>query len=156
MKRILQFLFVIPATLFLPLVSSAQSPYCAPSYYDGCIYGDNIDNFSTTNGITNISNLGTGCSGSPFYSYDSTMIVSQIKGLSFNVHMQTGGSYPQGFTIWIDWNKDNDFFDAGEEVYNSGSGNASTSPFTGTVNVPSNAPVGKTRDRKSTRLNSSH
>ncbi|MEZ5045395.1 MAG: GEVED domain-containing protein [Chitinophagaceae bacterium] len=137
---------LLPLLLFvLPLNSFAQ--YCFPVYSVACTSNDFIDNFSTTGGITNITNNGTGCTGPApnNYTFFNSMNVSQIQGLSFNVSMQSGSSWSQGFRIWIDWNQDLDFDDPGEDVYVSGP--ASTAAFTGTITVPITAIPGPTRMR---------
>ena len=46
--------------------------------------------------------------------------------------------------VWIDFNKDNDFEDAGEEVFNSPTG---VGPHTGNITIPANAMTGNTRMR---------
>jgi uncharacterized protein (TIGR02145 family) len=48
--------------------------------------------------------------------------------------MQCGPTWGQGFRVWIDWNSDNDFADAGENVMTFNSG---TSLNTGSILVPS-------------------
>jgi len=83
-KLSLLILFMMSISFF----SKAQ--YCMPTYSNYCIgpgLADYIDNFSTSGGITNITNNGTGCNGSApnNYTYLSTMNVSQVQGLSFNV-----------------------------------------------------------------------
>lgn len=73
------------------------------------------------------------------------MTVTATQGCSFNVSMQCGTTYDQGFGIWIDWNQDLDYLDAGEYVFSSAPANFSV--ITGTIQVPANAPVGITRMR---------
>lgn len=127
---------------FLLLAFSAQksiAQYCMPSYGTVCIQpgvNDFIDDFWTTGGITNITNMNSSCNMQPNnYIYYSNMNVTVNPGSSFGVNMQCGTTFPQGFVIWIDWN--NDFaFSALEEVYNSGT--AGFQVFSGTINVPSN------------------
>ncbi|MFK7808554.1 MAG: GEVED domain-containing protein [Saprospiraceae bacterium] len=55
-----------------------------------------------------------------------------------------GGSFTEVFQIWIDFNNDGDFEDAGEEVYLSG---GTTTPVSGTFLVPINATPGPTTMR---------
>ncbi|NML22386.1 T9SS type A sorting domain-containing protein [Pseudoflavitalea sp. G-6-1-2] len=47
--------------------------------------------------------------------------------------------------VWIDWNQDGDFTDAGEQVLNASG--ASASAYSATVTIPSSALTGKTRMR---------
>ncbi len=63
----------------------------------------------------------------------------------------TGTVYPEYFSIWIDYNKDYDFNDAGENVYNSA---AVTSTVTGSFSVAAGM-TGTTRMRISMKYNAS-
>ncbi|WP_338793837.1 GEVED domain-containing protein [Bernardetia sp. Wsw4-3y2] len=63
----------------------------------------------------------------------------------------SGTSYNEYWKVWVDFNKDNDFDDAGELVYDAGS--ASSAVRTGTLAIPSNAPTGSTRMRVSMKYN---
>lgn len=130
---------------FFSFQASAQ--YCFPTYSVACTSNDYINNVSTTGGISNISNLNSGCNGaSPSnYTYNSGMVVSQVQGFTFNFSVQAGPSWGQGFRIWIDWNQDLDFADPGEDVYVSPI--SALTPFTGTITVPINATPGTTRMR---------
>jgi len=141
-KRILLF----SAFLFaFANISSAQ--YCQPAFSFACSSNDFIDNFSTTGGVANITNLATGCNGTlpNNYTFLNTMTVSQTQGLSFNFTVQAGILYSQGFGIWIDWNQDYDFDEANEFVWSSPG--TSITPYTGTITIPATAVPGTTRMR---------
>ena len=58
-------------------------------------------------------------------------------------------SYNEAWKIWIDFNRDGDFDDAGEEVYSG----ASTSTLSGNVNIPNSASLGLTGMRVSMQWN---
>jgi gliding motility-associated-like protein len=146
-KLILAFILI---WVLFPNAVLAQ--YCAPQYAYGCIgnnpspIADFINNFSTTNGVTNITNNNTGCNGQPNnFIYNAGMTVSVAQGCSFGVSMRSGNTYAQGFAIWIDWNSDLDYNDTGELVYSSP--NSGTNQFTGTIQVPATATVGLKRMR---------
>ena len=131
--------------------SRGTAQYCAPQYAASCqglspYTADFINNFSTSGGITNITNNNSGCNFQPNnFIYYQNQTVTATQGCSFNVSMQCGPEFQQGFAIWIDWNNDLDYNDAGELVYSSpGYGNQT---FTGTIQVPSNASVGVKRMR---------
>ncbi len=62
-----------------------------------------------------------------------------------------GSTYNEYWKVWIDFNKDNDFDDAGELVYDAGS--TSSAVRTGTINIPSSATTGATRMRVSMKYN---
>ena len=131
------------ASLFL-FVGAVSAQYCAPSFTSGCQYGDQIENFYTTNGGTNITNMASGCS-SGYYVYNSTMTCSQIQGQDITLNMQSGSIYSQGFKVWIDWNNNNSFADAGELVYTSPTW--ATTVFSQAITVPFSASPGIKRMR---------
>ena len=131
--------------LVLSAVSSvAMAQYCAPSFVTGCAVGDQIINFSTTGGSTNITNNASGCSTGS-YAYVTGQSVTQLQGLDVTLSMQAGPVYGQGFKVWIDWNNNQSFADAGELVYTSPG--SSTNVYTGTVTVPFSAAAGTKRMR---------
>lgn len=55
--------------------------------------------------------------------------------------------YACGIAIWIDFNQDGDFDDAGEEVYMENTTTAGPRSATGTINIPATATLGLTRMR---------
>lgn len=63
----------------------------------------------------------------------------------------SGQSWPERWRVFIDYNQDNDFDDAGETVYTSPSN--STSTVSGSFTVPATAPLGTTRMRVVMRYN---
>lgn len=136
--------------LVLVLLFSIQGvfgQYCFPTFSIGCTSNDFINNVFTTGGVSNINNLNTGCTGTTpsVYTFYNTQVVSQIQGFGFNISMQAGTAFSQGFRVWIDWNQDLDFADPGEDVYVSPG--SATTPFVGTINVPITATPGQTRMR---------
>lgn len=62
-----------------------------------------------------------------------------------------GATYPEWFRVYIDWNTDGDFDDAGERVYDQGT--TSTSTVFGTFSVPATALSGTTGMRVQMRYN---
>ena len=127
--------------------------YCTPAYQASCLQSspdiaDFINGFSTTGAVVNISNLNTGCNGTfpQNYTFHPSMNLTVAQGCNFSATMSCG-NYGQGFAIWIDWNQDLDFNDAGEYCYNSGGAIPSNGSTTGTVNVPAAALLGNTRMR---------
>lgn len=63
----------------------------------------------------------------------------------------SGSVYNEYWKVWIDFNKDGDFEDAGELVFDAGS--MSTTAVSGTLNIASNAATGTTRMRVSMKYN---
>jgi len=132
------------ALLLLSFTSNAQ--YCNSGFFSsGCAaFGDQINGFSTTGGTTNISNLNSGCS-SGSYGYFSSQIYTGIPSGTVNFTIVNNPSYGEYYNIFVDWNQDGDFFDAGETVYaNYLSSNQTVS---GTFNIPTSATPGLTRLR---------
>ena len=82
----------------------------------------------------------------------------QIPGGGINVYTRTVGTYisggqatPPRISAWIDWNKNGDFTDAGEQIYDSGTGvESATFGFVVPILLPSTAiptPIGDYRIR---------
>ena len=130
--------------VFSALGTSAFAQYCTPTFVSGCSFGDQILNFNTTGGVSNITNNGSGCSAGS-YEYFAGQSVSQLQGQDVTLNMQAGPTWGQGFKVWIDWNNNQSFADAGELVYTSpGSGIAVNSAV---VTVPFSATTGIVRMR---------
>lgn len=132
--------------------------YCMPGYTQpGCnctATWDFINNFWTTGGSTNITNLNSGCNGvlPNNYHYFVGMVVSVMPGGSFGVNIQcaapgTGCSstYQHGMRIWVDWNNDGDYYDANENAYNTGTSGFQV--FSGTITCPIGTACGLKRMR---------
>lgn len=145
---------ILIATFLLFLINqhAVLSQYCAPAYSDNCSVGftidDYINSFSTTGAVANISNLNSGCNGvfPENYTFHPSMNLTVAQGCNFSATLSCA-IFSQGFGIWIDWNQDLDFNDAGEYSYNSGGAIGSNATVTGTVNVPASALLGNTRMR---------
>ncbi len=103
-----------------------------------------INDFSTTAGTTNITNNSSGYSASGYGNF-TAQVVSQVIGGSVNFSTDFNGTTNTfGFNIWVDWNNNGDFNDAGEVVYASG---AYVTGATGSFIVPGTASVGNHRMR---------
>lgn len=63
----------------------------------------------------------------------------------------TGTVYAEGYSVWIDYNQDGDFGDAGEQVYTQAA--TTSTPVSGSFTVPSSATDGATRMRVSMKYN---
>src|SRR5690554_3689192 len=116
------------------------SAYCIPEGTNSARY---IDNFSTTGGTQDVSNMGSGFSPDGYGDFYDTHNVAQAHGedVTFEVDIERGTA---GFRIWVDWNQDG-VFDTTEEVaYASTSYSAN---HTGSFTVPADALEGDTRMR---------
>ncbi|EDP97048.1 S8 family serine peptidase [Kordia algicida OT-1] len=63
----------------------------------------------------------------------------------------TGTTYSEGYSVWIDYNQDGDFTDAGEQVWTQAA--TQTTPVSGSFTVPTSATNGATRMRVSMKYN---
>lgn len=92
------------------------------------------------------------------YTASDSSIVDLGNSYDLNVWLNTDGNFVIYSKAWIDWNRDYDFDDAGEEydmgtAQNTANGPTTFSPVT--VTVPMNAALGKTRMRVAARYNTS-
>ncbi len=129
--------------MFIPMLNFGQSnsdSYCIPKTLNSAYY---IDGFSTTGGITNISNLSSGFSSDGYGDFTS-MTVKQLQGGEINFTATFTPDYAFGFRIWVDWNQDGTF-DENEVAWYSSDGYALT--HSGSFNVPQDALLGETRMR---------
>ena len=131
------------AKLALPLVlitaSVAVKGQCtintAPPTSSGCQYGDAID-FLSINGIS--SPVSAGCSGGPVGYLNNTTfnwIITAGASTSFSANVG-GGTYSQGFGIWIDLNKDG-IYQNTENMFNNGAFLVHANTFTVPLTVAS-------------------
>ncbi|MBB6679940.1 T9SS type A sorting domain-containing protein [Aequorivita sp. 609] len=114
--------------------------YCIPEGTNDTRF---IDNFSTTGGSENVSNMASGFSPAGYGDFYDTHTVAQELGgeVEFAVDVEGGTA---GFRIWVDWNQDGVFDTTTEVVYNSTSYENSHS---GSFTVPADALEGDTRMR---------
>jgi PKD repeat protein len=147
MKRKLHFAFyilcLISALLTITNQSVTAQTYCTPP--DACA-DDWIQSFSTTGGTTNITNNGTGCTGSG-YTYYSTMIHSATAGSIVNYSFTNNSGWSEWYKIWVDWNSNGSFTDAGEQMYASAAAIGTSVTVTGNFTIPAAATAGNKRMR---------
>jgi len=116
--------------------------YCDVTYAYGCTYYY-IDDFEITGGISDLSNLGSGCSGTTGYGDYTDMSVSAYRGTVVNYSINLYSAYTS-CKLWIDWNQDGDYDDAGELIYNSGALGYAPMAISGSFEVPYSALPGET------------
>jgi chitodextrinase len=98
-----------------------------------------------------INNPSTGGTGYTDFTAISTNL-SQNTAYTITVTPTwTGSAYPEAYGVWIDYNKDGDFADAGEQVWTLAA--STTTPVSGSFTVPSTASTGATRMRVSMKYN---
>lgn len=125
--------------------SATQITYCASKgnsvadEYIGRVQLGTINNASGANaGYGNFTSLSTDLD----------------KGAAYTITITPtwpGTKYNEGYSVWIDYNKDGDFADAGEQVWTKAA--SQTTPVSGTFTVPSTAGDGATRMRVSMKYN---
>ncbi|MFD1062503.1 immunoglobulin-like domain-containing protein [Winogradskyella litorisediminis] len=87
-------------------------------------------------------------SGAQFYSDFTSISTTLTKGSQYTVTITptwTGTLYNEGYSVWIDYNRDGDFTDAGEQVFTAAP--SQTTPVTGNFTVPASASEVSTRMR---------
>jgi len=113
--------------------------YCnpAPSSVDGI--GITNVTFSTVNNTTSTETNN--------YGDYSAMVGNVTQGATVPVSITFETGYTYVTKIWIDWNDDLDFADAGEEVYSGTSTNDDPTTLAASFIVPGTAPLGNHRMR---------
>lgn len=117
--------------------------YCASTATSSTAY---FTSFTTTGGTTNITNNNSGYSTNGYGDFTSSQTVTQFQNGTINFSALINGiAGGVGVAIFVDWNQNGTFTDAGETVYNSASylyANPS-----GSFVVPNTAMIGTTRMR---------
>lgn len=101
--------------------------------------------------IGTIDNVSTGGTGyTDFTSLSTDILLGSTQTITITPTW-TGTVYPEAYAVFIDYNADYDFNDAGETVYTRAA--STTTPVTGSFTVPTTATLGPTRMRVSMRYN---
>lgn len=93
-------------------------------------------------------------SGAQFYSNFTNISTTLTQGQTYSITVTptwTGTVYQEGYAVWIDYNKDGDFADAGEQVWSQSATTAT--PVSGSFTIPSGTVTGNTRMRVTMRYN---
>ena len=105
-----------------------------------------LTNVSTTFAAENFNNSSE-LSANGYGDYTATQSVSAFAGTSFNLSASYNGiNYYNFAKVWVDWNNDLDFNDAGETMYTSPT-LTSAVPFSASLTVPALQAVGSYRIR---------
>ena len=147
MKRIIYVLTILSLTGILGPVH-AQAPYGKPPG-DGplayCIPGSSFNvQYIASVKVGSIYNI-TGWSAGGYGDYTSRWTAMTV-GSGYAITVTNGFGYTTDqCAIWVDWNKDTDFTDAGEQI--SVTGTPGIGPYTASITVPSGTATGTTRMR---------
>ncbi|UPQ80772.1 GEVED domain-containing protein [Flavobacterium azooxidireducens] len=120
----------------------APPVYCIPS---GAGY------FQDPNGITNVTmgsiNNTTGLELPNYYGNYSGLTTNVAQGATVPVSITFRTGFTYDTIIWVDWNNDGDFVDAGEQVYSGVSGFTNPTTLLASFTVPGAQPLGPRRLR---------
>ncbi|NHM07459.1 secretion protein [Flavobacterium sp. CYK-4] len=126
-------------------ITTAAFTYCTSQ---GNSVADELIGNVTIGTINNTSTGGTGYTD--FTNLSTNLTLGSTPTISITPTW-TGTVYPEGYAVYIDYNRDGDFTDAGETVYTRAA--STTTPITGTFTVPLTATLGTTRMRVSLKYN---
>ena len=154
----MNYLNCFKAILFLCLLSlpavKASAQYCSPTYFQGCVFGNEVNDFKLTGESgTSIIDLATGCSmtsGGIGGGYDDRTAesVTLYQGTNYTVALDDAAAAfgTDNVQIWIDFNN-NFTFDATESI-GGGALPALTGALTNfTLTIPATATLGSHRMR---------
>lgn len=131
-------LLVLLAIVFSLLSEQALAAYCDAS-------GSNLYHYIKGVQVGSINNIPTGNSIYADYTSLSTTMVPEV---GYPITVTRGNPWDDVYDkcgLWVDWNQDMDFSDAGEEIPMSIGVDPCT--FTGTITPPAGAALGNTRMR---------
>jgi hypothetical protein len=126
-----------------------------PANYAGSAADEDISNV-TVGSMNNSSNCTTAATGpgsilNIYANYAGVVTgptAMQSSSVNFSLTQTTcGGNYGSFFQLYVDWNQDGDWLDAGEQVYSQGASVNGNQTATGSFTVPAGATVGVTRMR---------
>ncbi|MBA3649413.1 MAG: T9SS type A sorting domain-containing protein [Chitinophagales bacterium] len=134
---------IIPSVT-APAGFTVVNSFCTGDFINLCLSGDYIDNVT----FNTLSNIGSGCSGQAFdytlYSPVNSFTTAVIPGKIYPITLQSGPE-PEGFGVWIDYNNNGNFDDAGEFVYSTDT--ADSSKFIGSITISDKSDLGFHRMR---------
>jgi chitodextrinase len=100
-----------------------------------------------------INNTSTGTAGYENFTAISTNLVRGVSNAFTITPFRSSSTRKEAYRIWIDYNNDGDFLDAGEQVYNRTA--ISASSVSGSFTVPTTTTLGLKRMRISMKYNAS-
>jgi bacillolysin len=101
--------------------------------------------------LGSINNTSTGTAGYENFTALSTNLVRSTANTITITPSWTATVYSEGYAVWIDYNKNGLFTDAGELVFSKAASTAT--PATGSFTIPATATLGATRMRVSMKYN---
>ena len=98
-----------------------------------------------------INNSSTGTAGYEDFTSISTTVAQGSTNTITITPLWTGTVYSEGYAVFVDYNKDGDFDDAGETVWTKAT--STSTPASGSFTIPATASTGVTRMRVSMKYN---
>ncbi|MEC4048400.1 T9SS type A sorting domain-containing protein [Flavobacterium sp. SUN046] len=143
--------FLLTLTFIMVLRSYGQfpAPYCGPLEFASNVEPISLVNFA---GINNVSDATADPTVNAAHEDFTSLTANVVAGSTYPISIQgnTDGSYTDKVRLFIDWNQNNDFTDAGES-YDLGNivGSTGTDNFVllSSITVPVSALAGTTRMR---------
>ncbi|HLP12954.1 MAG TPA: GEVED domain-containing protein [Flavobacteriales bacterium] len=127
--------------LVFALGNDGKAQYCSATATGTCYHYLGQVVYGTINQVTACANY------TSFYKdWSATASTTVVQGTSQNMTLYNTSSYGTYFRVYIDWNADLDFVDAGELVLTSGFA-ASGGNYVVNITVPGTATLGTTRIR---------
>lgn len=127
-------------------ITTAEFTYCTSQ---GNSVADELIGNVTLGTINNTSTGGTGYTD--FTNISASLPVGSTQTITITPFW-TGSVYPEGYAVFIDYNRDGDFIDSGETVFTRAATTAT--PIVGTFTIPLTATtIGATRMRVSMKYN---
>jgi len=126
--------------------TAVQLNYCASN-------GNDVSDEYISNVTLGSINNSTGASSGGYADYTSQS-TNLSQGSDYTISITptwTGTLYNEGYSVWIDYNNDGDFSDAGEQVWTQAP--TQTTPVSGSFTVPNSTFEGATRMRVSMQYN---
>ena len=134
-------------TVSVTTLAVSTVTYCASR-------GNNTaDEFINRVQLRTINNLSGNNGG---YGNFTSLSTNLVRGTSNTITITPGWTstvFSEAYRVWIDYNRDGDFLDAGEQVFNRN--RTTATPISGNFTVPTTALLGATRMRVSMKYNAS-
>ncbi len=136
------------------LFAQFPAPYCAEVFNTG-VEPITLVNFAGINNVTPPTLTGA-VANNNFLSLTGNVVVGGTYTITLKGN--TDGNFNNNYVVFVDWNNDNDFLDAGE-IYNIGSiigsSGVDAKQLTGRIAVPTSVSIGNKRMRVSKKFNNS-
>ncbi len=123
---------------YITVTKQSQDTYCTSRG------GDSRWDWIESIKIGNYENISSNNNGYGNYISEKVSVTEGSNDIVLTPGFQEGLPYPEGWAIWIDFNKDGDFDDAGENVYNVD--DPTSQVINATINIPASF-TGETRMR---------